>query len=300
MANNWNPHPIGKVGGKLSDGVNPYDLTTFQSLKVWDCAAEKLPTVGFALPTDATTIIAALGKSHDWDLTAPAGTATIANSTFGWKVGSGATQYDSTVLAPITVDGWTTLFGSGATYTAAGQYSTTAATLLNSGRGIYFAADIRLVDASTAGDAIANVEIMAGLHGTAAYGSGTSTTKGYTVPDDGAYFYYNSGVHADWCAVVNYDSSGTVDDVDRLTGVGPKSLPTTLDEYGDYAKGGMLLEVLLAPDRKPWFYINGVLVYRHPSAVDASTALIPVISVKTLTGAAKYVYVRRIAMGCMT
>lgn len=296
MANNWNPNRSGRTGGKLSDGISPHELPTYQSLKVWDCASELLPKHDWTLPTDVGTTLAALGVHPTFNVTEPAGTATCIQSAYGWKLGTTNSQYDSAVLAPIMANSWTNIFGSGASFTAAGQYSTAASTLLNSGRGLYFGADIRLVDVATAADAIASVELMAGFQGPAAYGTATSTTKGYTVPDDGAYFYYNSGEHADWSAVVNY---GSTDDVDRLNGVGPKSMPTTLDEYGDYAKGGMLLEVLLGPNRQPWFYINGVLVYRHPSAVDASQALVPVISVKTLAAAYKYVYIRRIAVGCM-
>lgn len=207
----------------------------------------------------------------------------VARQDCGIRITTAAAAYDVATLQPlIALAAHKTLLadgvGSGATARTDGvlgaAFTTGAASLADSGRGIEFAIGIKT------GAAITLQEIMVGLQGKTVAALGPvleAATAGYTMPDDGFYFYYNSATGPNWYRCVNY---GTTDEyVDTI-------IPVTLGT-------NYLLQAKLNHLREPEFYINGAFVGKG-SAMDAETAITPVVSVKTLTTAAKYVDIHEI------
>lgn len=229
-------------------------------------------------------------------------TNTFWEAIFGTNLTTGTATYNSGGLVLTTNAGTNSLirlvagvFNGLNTMLVTGNGTRTSATITNVlktaasgdiGNGIEFSWGIK-----TAADITAS-EIMCGLmsgDGTAGRISSTgpvagAADAGYTGPDDGFYFFYNTSVGPNWYRCVNYGST---------------------DEYVDTkipveASTVYELRALLHPSGKASFYINDTFVGRSTGAVDASTALVPCASIKakenvakTLTLAEPYIYVNR-------
>lgn len=196
-------------------------------------------------------------------------------------LGTSATINTSMCLQPLVAETDTLMVdgpGAGATTRNTNtivpfQTWRTGSSLDSDARNISFYATITMPVVDT-------VEVMVGFHGPdfSKIGCGaTAATLGYTVPDDGFYFFYNPAITgAYWAYCVNYSTP-----IDSIYNSG----------IAVVANRRYALMARLGTGNIPYFYINGQLVGTG-NAVDQNTALAPIASVTTRTGAIRYLHLK--------